>query len=313
MTPSLTRRSFLAAAGASAAGVAVAPPAAGGGVPARSARAVARDCRAERDCKKAVKLGMVRAGETVQQKFTLLKDLGFDGVELDSPSDLDRDEVVRARDATGLRIHGVVDSAHWRDTLSHADAAVRQKGVAALETALRDAKRYGASTVLLVPAVVDKAVSYAVAWERSQAEIRKVLPLADELGVRIALENVWNNFLLSPLETARYIDELDPKWVGAYFDVGNVVNYGWPEHWIEVLAHRILKVDVKEFSRQKRNDEGLWKGFNVELLTGDCDWPAVMKALDAVGYRGWFTAEIPGGDAERLAAIARDMDRIFTS
>ena len=166
-----------------------------------------------------------------------------------------------------------------------------------METAIRDCARYGGSTVLLVPAVVSKEVSYRDAYERSQAEIRKVLPLAKELGVKIALENVWNNFLLSPLEAARYVDEFESEWIGWYFDVGNVVNYGWPEQWVEVLGERILKLDVKEFSRTKRNDEGLWKGFGVKLLEGDCDWPAVMKALDGVGYEGWATAELAGGDA----------------
>ena len=136
-----------------------------------------------------------------------------------------------------------------------------------------------ATTVLLVPAVVNKEVSYADAYTRSQAEIRKALPLADELGIKIALENVWNNFLLSPLEEARYIDELDSPMVGAYFDVGNVLRYGWPEHWITTLGKRILKIDIKEFSRKKQNEEGLGKGFDVELLEGDCDWPAVMAAL----------------------------------
>jgi L-ribulose-5-phosphate 3-epimerase len=140
-----------------------------------------------------------------------------------------------------------------------------------------------------------------------------VLPLAAELEIHIALENVWNNFLLSPLELCRYIDEFESPWIGSYFDVGNVVRFAWPEHWIEALGPRILKVDVKEYSRKKQNDEGLWKGFAVELHEGDCDWPAVMKAFDAIGYSGWFTAEIPGGGEDRLRDIAARMDRIFAS
>ena len=162
-----------------------------------------------------------------------------------------------------------------------------------------------------MPAVVNKQISYADAYTRSQAEIRKVLPLAEELQVKIALENVWNNFLLSPLEYAQYIDAFDSPWIGAYFDVGNIVNYGWPEHWIRTLGHRILKLDIKEFSRQKRDDEGLWKGFGVELGEGDCDWPAVNQALNDIGYSGWATAEIRGGDTARLKDIAMRMDRIL--
>jgi hexulose-6-phosphate isomerase len=138
-----------------------------------------------------------------------------------------------------------------------------------------------------------------------------VLPLAGELGIRIAFENVWNSFLLSPLEAARYVDELDSPLVGWYFDVGNVVNYGWPEQWVRILNKRIFKLDIKEFSRAKRDSEGLWKGFGVKLLEGDCDWPAVMAALDEIGYRGWATAEVAGGDEPRLRDIADRMDRIF--
>ena len=263
------------------------------------------------EIRKAVKLNMVKEPLPLLDKFRLLKELGFDGVELDSPNDLDAEEVIAARDTSGLPIHGVVDSVHWTDTLSHPDPAVRAKGVAGLETALRDAKRYGASTALLVPAVVNKEVSYADAYVRSQAEIRKVLPLAEETGVKIALENVWNNFLLSPIEFARYIDEFESDWIGAYFDVGNIVNYGWPEHWIRTLGPRILKLDIKEFSRQRRDNEGRRKGFDVALGEGDCDWPSVVAALEDIGYSGWATAEIPGGDTARLRDIAARMDAIL--
>lgn len=300
--PSLDRRNFLKTAGMA---LATAPWA------ASATSALAEET--PKMMKKAVKWGMIQLDGSILDKFKLLKQLGFDGVELDAPSSLNKDEVLKARDETGLPIHGVVDSAHWRDTLSHPDPEVRARGVSALEQALRDAKLYGASTVLLVPAVVSKEVSYADAYVRSQAEIKKVLPLAGELGIKIALENVWNNFLLSPLEEARYIDELASPQVGAYFDVGNVLRYGWPEHWIRVLDKRILKVDIKEFSLKRMAEEGLWKGFQVELLAGDCDWPTVMKALRDVGYQGWGTAEIPGGGPERLKQIAGLMDQIFAS
>ncbi len=299
---SLDRRSFMKTAGVALA----ASQLAAGGVFARAEEK-------PKMMKKAVKWGMIQLDGSVLDKFKLLKQLGFDGVELDAPSNLNKDEVLKARDETGLPIHGVVDSAHWRDTLSHPDPEVRARGTAALEQALRDAKTYGATTVLLVPAMVNKEVSYADAYTRSQAEIKKVLPLAGELGIKIALENVWNSFLLSPLEEARYLDELDSPQVGAYFDVGNVLRYGWPEQWIRVLGKRILKTDIKEFSLKKMAEEGLGKGFQVELLDGDCDWPAVMKALREVGYQGWGTAEIPGGGPERLKKIAGLMDKIFAS
>ena len=302
----MKRRDFVKMTGVGLAGVSLA---AGGMAPLRaSARAFSR---ARGRIKKAVKFGMVEEDLSILEKFKLLKRLGFDGVEMDSPSDLDRDEVLGARDESGLTIHGVVDSVHWRKTLSDPDPAVRAEGLDGLKTALDDAHAYGATTVLLVPAVVNNTVSYADAYTRSQAEIRKVLPIAEEVGVKIAIENVWNHFLLSPLECARYIDEFESPWIGWYFDVGNIINYSWPEHWIRTLGSRILKIDIKEYSREKRDNEGPYAGFRVPLGEGDCDWPAVVKALEEIGYEGWGTAEIPGGDTARLRDIAERMDRIL--
>ncbi|HYH57242.1 MAG TPA: sugar phosphate isomerase/epimerase family protein [Anseongella sp.] len=262
--------------------------------------------------KKSLKFGMVEGELSVLEKFRLLKELGFDGVELDSPNNLDPEEVLEAKEKTGLEIPGVVNSAHWSSPLSDPDPKVRAKCVQATEQALRDCKLYGGTTVLLVPGVVNKGVSYADAYRRSQEEIRKVLPLAGETGIKIAFENVWNNFLISPLEAARYVDEFESDMVGWYFDVGNIVRYGWPEHWIEALGSRILKLDVKEYSRKKQQEEGIWKGFNVELLEGDCNWPEVNKALAKIGYSGWASAEVPGGNRERLQTISQKMDAIFS-
>ncbi|MFM7152238.1 MAG: sugar phosphate isomerase/epimerase family protein [Gemmataceae bacterium] len=263
--------------------------------------------------KKAVKVYMVQepSAKTLLEKFQLLRDLGFDGIELDAPSNLKVDEVLAAKEKTGLEIPGVVDSVHWGDTLSHPDAKVRARGVKGLEKALDDAKAYGGTTVLLVPAVVNKQVSYDEAWKRSIVEIKKVLPKCEKLGVKIAIENVWNNFLLSPLEMAHYIDEFKSEHIGVHFDVGNIVLYGWPEQWIRVLGKRIFKLDIKEYSRKRCDNEGRGKGFDVPLLKGDCDWPAVMKALKEIGYVGWGAAEIAGGNREYLAGVARDMNTIF--
>ena len=299
---SLDRRDFMRSAGAAAAALAA--------LPAWSALAAGQ----EKSMKKAVKWGMIQVDGSVLDKFKLLKELGFDGVELDAPSSLDKSEVLKAREETGLPIHGVVDSVHWNDTLSSPDAAVRASGVEALEQALCDSNAYGGTTVLLVPGKVERGrVSYADVYKRSQEEVRKVLPVAEELNIKIAIENVWNDFLLSPLEEARYIDEFESPYVGAYFDVGNVLRYGYPEDWIRTLGKRILKVDIKEFSLKKMREEGLGKGFGVELLEGDNDWHAVMTAFREIGYHGWATAEIPGGGRERLAKIAKLMDKIFES
>jgi L-ribulose-5-phosphate 3-epimerase len=263
--------------------------------------------------KKSLKWGMVKGDMSIMDKFKMLKELGYDGVELDSPNELNPKEVLAARDKTGLEIPGVVNSVHWKSPLSDPDPKVRATCVQSMEKALNDCKLYGGTTVLLVPGVVNANVSYRDAYERSQAEIRKLLPVAEKTGIKIALENVWNNFLLSPLEAARYVDEINHPLLGWYFDVGNVVRYGWPEHWIEALGKRIMKLDIKEYSRKKQSDEGIWKGFNVEIGEGDCNWPAVNKALSQIGYSGWASAEVGGGDRARLADVSQRMDRVFAA
>jgi hexulose-6-phosphate isomerase len=267
----------------------------------------------KRPMKKAINLGMIAGKMPVMDKFKLAKDLGFDGLEVGGPNDPQKPEILKARDATGLKIASVMNSVHWGSPLSDPDPSVRARGLEGLKGALRDAKDYACSAVLLVPAVVNKKVSYDEAYTRSQAEIRKAIPLAEELGVKIAIENVWNQFLLSPLEAARYVDEFQSPLVGWFFDAGNIVNYGWPEQWIRILNKRILKVHIKEYSRTKRDKEGLWKGFDAELTEGDNDWPAVMKALDDIGYQDFIIAEIGGGDEKRLQDIADRMDRIIGS
>lgn len=261
--------------------------------------------------KKSLKYGMIKEELSLLDKFKLIKDLGYDGVELDSPNNLDVKEILNARDKSGLLLPGVVNSVHWKSPLSDPDPAVRSFCVESMKTALRDCKTYGGSTVLLVPAVVNDKVSYAEAYTRSQGEIKKILPIAEETGIKIAIENVWNNFLLSPLEAARYIDEFNNPMIGWYFDVGNIIRYGWPEQWITTLGKRILKIDIKDYSRKKASDEGIWKGFDAELGDGDANWTAVNRALTSIGYQGWGSAEVTGGDRVRLKDIAERMNKCY--
>ena len=268
----------------------------------------------KRQIKKGLMWGAVPGSMPVLEKFKLIQQAGFEGVEINSG--MNREEVLKARDATGLVIASVVDSVHWAKTLADPSPKARQEGLDGLTTALHDGKAYGASSVLLVPAVVSQRVSYDEAYVRSAVEIRKVIGLAEELGVKIAIENVWNQFLLSPLEAARYVDEFHSPAVCWHFDVGNVINTGWPEQWIRILGARIHKLHIKEYSRRKRDQEGLWKGFEVEYREGDNDWPAVMKALDEIGYHGWGTAEPaywPSGVdlPARLGQVSRKWDEIF--
>lgn len=247
---------------------------------------------------------------SILEKFQLLSDLGFDGVELDAPNELPSAEILAARDRTGLAIPGVVNSMHWKAPLTDADPAVRATSVQAILTALDNAKEYGASTVLVVPGVVNAKTSYKQAYEVSQNELRRVLDHAEDTGVSIAIENVWNDFLLSPLEAARYVDEFKSSRVGWYFDVGNILRYGSPTDWVEALGSRILKVDVKEFSLERMNSLGPWKGFDVALGDGSCDWAAVNTALLASGYSGWASIEMAGGNRHHLQDLKARFDRI---
>jgi len=304
MKSNLNRREFIRAGSGTLAALPLGPSHLG------AADSVAAPTK--RKIRKAIMYGTVGLKGSVLEKFKAIKEAGFEGVE--PMSHMNQDEVVKALEATGLKTASVCCNTHWNKPVSDPNPAVREEGLNGLKQALRDAKRYGASSVLFVAAVVNKEVTYADAYKRSQEEIRKAIPLAEELGVKIAIENVWNHFLLSPLEAARYVDEFNSPWVGWHFDVGNVIAYGWPEQWIRVLGKRIQKLHIKEFSREKANKEGLWKGFDVPFLKGDNNWPAVMKALDEIGYDGWGIAEQSGADsAEGLKKLSEEMDRIFAS
>lgn len=296
----MDRRQFLAAA-AAVTGIAAAPPPPAG-IP---------------KLKKAVKFGMIRIKGSNKDKLDLAKKVGFQGVEIDSPSKIDLDDLIKARDATGVVIHGTIDSVHWTDTLSHPDPAVRARGVKALETALNDAKKVGADTALLVPGVVKKEkykvgdetreqdVTYEICWERSVAEVKKVLPLAEKLQVKIAIEVVWNNFLTKPEQLVEYVDTFKSPWVGAYFDASNMLKYGVSSaDWIRKLGKRMLKMDFKGYSKAGK---GSWVGIGE----GDEDWPEVLKACGEVGYTTWATAEVSGGGEEVLADISARMDKIL--
>ncbi len=266
----------------------------------------------ERAIRKAIMYETIKLPGTVLDKFQAVKEAGFAGIE--PMSHMTQSEVLDAFHATGLQPASVCCSTHWKNPLSDPSAEVRRTGVDGLIQALKDAKAYGATSVLLVPAVVNKQVSYNDAYTRSQAEIRKVLPIAKELNVKIAVENVWNQFLLSPLEAARYIDEFESPAIGWHFDVGNIINYGFPEQWIRILGKRIQKLHIKEYSRKLRDQSGPSAGFRVAYLQGDNDWPAVMRALDDIGYTGWGIAEQPGANSpEGLRTLSTGMDQIFAS
>jgi L-ribulose-5-phosphate 3-epimerase len=249
-----------------------------------------------RNLKRGVMWGSIGVGTTILEKFQAAKEAGFEGVE--PMSHLDRKEVLAARDATGLNVFSVCGELHWKYLLSDPDPKIREQGVEALKVTLQDANVYGADTILLVPGRVTDTVAYDQCWNRSVEEIKKVVPLAEKLRVKIAIENVWNNFLLSPIEAASYVDQFKSPYVGSYFDCGNIMAYGWPEQWIHILGQRIAKVHIKEYSRKIADKQGKGAGFGVKLTEGDVNWHEVMQALDDVGYHGWTTIEMPGGDTK---------------
>jgi L-ribulose-5-phosphate 3-epimerase len=272
--------------------------------------AAARDREMKRPIKKAIMYATVSYKGTVLEKFQAIKAAGFEGVE--PMSDMNQDEVLRAMGSTGLAAASVCCDTHWKRPLSHPDANVRQEGLEGLLRALKDAKRYGATSVLLVPGIVGERggvrVSYDECFKRSVQEIRKAVPLAGELGVKIAIENVWNDFITKPEQAIEFLEAIDSPFVGWHFDIGNVLRYGPPETWIPVLGQRIVKLHIKEYSQFKK--------FSVRFFEGDNNWPAIMSALDKVGYKGWGISEQPGEqsrDAARLKDLSGRMDRVFAS
>ena len=258
--------------------------------------------------KKGLVFDMVSDKLSYADRFKLVRDSGFEVVQaLTEPDQAKAEEMKRAADAANVRIDSVMNVDHWQYPLSSADPAVVEKSLAGMRTSLHNAKLWGSDVVLLVPAVVNPQTSYRDAWTRSQAQIRKLIPLAEQLKVVIGIEEVWNKFLLSPLEMARYIDELQSPWVHAWFDVGNVVLYGYPQDWIRALGKRIVKVHLKDF---KRKEGGYaW----VNLGDGDVDWAAVRQAFTDIGYGGSVIAELDGGDETYLRDVSRRIDRLLGS
>jgi len=256
--------------------------------------------------KKAVLLSMLPKSMSTLDRFKLAVDCGFEQIECPTTEDQRQvEEIKRAADGSGLRIHSVMNMAHWKYPLSSADSSVVAASMKGMETSLRNAHFWGADTVLLVPAVVDAKTGYRDAWKRSQEEIRRLIPLAKELNVIIAVEEVWNKFLLSPLEFASYVDSFNSPSVRAYFDVGNVVINGYPEDWIRILGPRIAKLHIKDFKFAKREAQF------VPLREGEIDWPEVYKALAEIGYRGTATVELPSGDKDYLREVSRRFDLIL--
>ena len=260
--------------------------------------------------RKSVLISMLPRGRSYAERFALAREAGFEGIEMQTVTAADEAAQIRdAAKATNLRIHSVMNEDHWRLPLSSDDASVVAGSVKGMETSLRNAALWGADAVLLVPAVVDAKTSYRDAWTRSQKVIReRLLPLARELKVVIAVEEVWNKFLLSPLEFARYVDEFESPFVKAYFDVGNVVFYAFPQDWIRTLGSRIVKVHLKDFKLDRRNGQFTWPNIGE----GDIDWPEVRRAFADIKYSGFMTTELnrPGDTSDPLTYLKDVASRV---
>jgi len=254
--------------------------------------------------KKGCCLGMLPGDLEIEARLALAKEIGFDGVQ---PGTIKRKTDVRklkkAAENTGIAISSIMNSDHWGFPLSSPKKSVIAKSIKGMVTSMENAVALGTDCVLLVPAVVNDDITYEDAWKRSRAAIRQMLPTAKKLGVAIAIENVWNKFLLSPIEFKQYVDSFKSKWVKAYFDVGNILLYGYPQHWIRTLKRRMVRVHLKDF-------DVATKSF-VPLREGSLNWPAVRQALTDVRYNGWLTAEVRGGDKTVLQGISEAMDKII--
>ncbi len=294
---SLNRRHFVAATTALAAATTL---------PATLHAAKIEHSTKPRKLLKTLKIGMVKVPGDLTAKFAAVKAAGYDGIELDSPG-IDVEATKKAIAVTGLVVDGSVCSTHWGVRHTSPDAAVRAKALEDLKTAIKQTHAVGGHTVLLVVGKGEDGPEAEI-WPRSVENIKQALPLAAELGMTIAIENVWNQFLYDHdgpnNQTAdkfvKYVDEFKSPWVGMQFDIGNHWKYGNPAEWIRALGHRVVKLDIKGFAREGNKWEDITKD--------DIPWADVRKSLDDINFYGWVAAEVGGGDAERLKTVAQQID-----
>ncbi|MGC2657203.1 MAG: sugar phosphate isomerase/epimerase family protein [Bryobacteraceae bacterium] len=291
----IERRTFLAGAAAMGAGA-----------------TLARADDAVLPIKRAVEFEMLPATMSIGDRIQLARDCGFEQVECPTTPDAAKAaEMKQAAEKSGLRIHSVMNMDHWKYPLSSADPAVVERSLAGARTSLENAHFWGADTVLIVPGVVDATNSYEDVYKRSRQSVEKLLPLAEKYRVIIGIEEVWNKFLLSPPAMVSYVDGFHSEWLRAYFDVGNVLLYGYPQDWIRTLDKRIVKLHIKDFSfRPNANGDRVAKW--MPLLEGDIDWRAVYAALRDIGYVGTASVELPGGDGAYLKEVNRRFERILS-
>ena len=273
---------------------------------------------AEKEMKIGINRWTMPRDWTLARCFAEAKTAGFDSVEINLAEEgelnlLSTEREVRQIAASarevGITLSSLSNGLGWPYPLTSNDPATRQKGIEILQTALRCARWLEVDTILCVPGLVTAEVGYDTAYQRAQAALQELAGEAAAVQVSIGIENVWNRFLLSPLEMARFIDEVGSPWIGAYFDVGNILLYGFPQHWIKILGSRIRKVHVKDFSTSVGNIQGFGNP-----LQGNVPWTAVRAALDEISYDSFVTAEVDGYTAAPelgLKHIAESLRQVF--
>ena len=295
-----TRRQFIYQAATAATAVSI-----GLSLPRPASADETADAEAPR-LRKTLKYNMVKVPGSLADQFVEVRKAGFEGIELDAPG-FKIPEVKAAMQISGLIVDGTVNADHWNVRHSDPDPAVRAAALRSAIEGLRATAAVGGDTMLLVPGH-GKDGSQAEVFERALANISQALGVAEEVGVKIAIENVWNHFLYdheggndqTADELARFVDAFDSPWVGIQFDIGNHWKYGDPAAWIRTLGDRIIKLDTKGFSREHDKFTAIGEG--------DIDWASVRKALIDIDFRGWLAAEVPGGDFDKLKQISRQMD-----
>jgi len=266
--------------------------------------------------------GGLEAERPISDAMQEAKQLGFDAIELAVASkgvlthkatQAQCEEIVTTANKIGIEISGLAAGENWTCSPTSNDPDVRLKSIVFNRKALQIAKWLCTNAYLYVPGAVDvfflpeaEVIDYDMCHQRACEAIRQILPTAEETGVVLCIENVWNKFLLSPLEMRDFIDEFQSEFVGAYFDVGNVLLTGYPEHWIRILGRRIKRVHIKDFKRSV----GTVQGF-VDLLEGDVDFRAVKTALADIDYDGYVTAEMLPFEQGRPEKTAQAMKEIF--
>ena len=257
----------------------------------------------------------------VAEKFAAAKASGFAGIELrmgdEIPLDSSAGDLARLSDAA--RQAGITVVSLWASNplskapLNSPDPALRAKGVDAIRQAIDFARKLDCGAILLYPGRVGNgtkfAIGYQATWDRFTGELNKVIPDAASARVCLTMENVWNKFLLSPLEMRAFVDQFHSPWLQAHFDMGNVMQYGFPEDWIQTLGSRIKRIHVKDYKLSARAEQGRF----VPLFEGDVDFKGVMQSLVAVDYRGFLSPEYgyDANDANYLKTLSEQLDRIL--